>query len=470
MKPKRLNRLKPPCPLLGLYALCVLLLLPLTLSAQGENWVYRYNGPGNGDDRAYDIVYGADSNIYAAGYCLGSGTNNDILMISLTPAGDSNWVYRYNGPGNDWDELDAVVYGADGNIYAAGYSMGSGTGYDFMVISLTPAGDTNWVYRYNGPGNDFDWANSIAYGADNNIYAAGLSYGGGSNADFIVISLTTVGDTNWVYRYDGPGGSDDYARAIIYGPDGDIYAAGSINYDFAVISLTPAGDTNWLFNDPTVGGNAHSIIYGADNNIYVAGGATDFMVLSLATTGDTNWTYRYNGMGNLDDCAYSLVNGPDGNIYAAGYSKGSSSLMDFTVISLTPAGDTSWVYRYIGAGNGNDGAESIVFGADGNIYAAGYSLYGSTGEDIIVISLTPAGDTNCVYRYNGPGNSFDHAFSIINGADGNTYVAGFSRGIGTASDFTVISLPPDLGIQERSNNCKSVKHHDLGATIINGPL
>ena len=59
----------------------------------------------------------------------------DFTVISLTIAGDENWIYRYNGPANDVDVANSIVYGSDGNIYAAGYSNGSGN-YDFTVISL----------------------------------------------------------------------------------------------------------------------------------------------------------------------------------------------------------------------------------------------------------------------------------------------------------------------------------------------
>ena len=116
----------------------IVLILPLLLLGQTERWVYRYNGLGNGWDRATSIVYGSDGNIYAAGYSVGSGTNFDFTVISLTSSGDTNWVYRYNGPGNSDDRAYSIVYGSDGNIYAAGASYGIGTDYDFTVISLEP--------------------------------------------------------------------------------------------------------------------------------------------------------------------------------------------------------------------------------------------------------------------------------------------------------------------------------------------
>ena len=246
---------------------------------------------------------------------------------------------------------------------------------DFTVISLTSAGDTNWVYRYDGGGNDYDAANAIVYGADGNIYVAGISYGTGTEEDFTVISLTTAGDTNWVYRYDGPGNYDDRANAIVYGADG--------------------------------------------------------------------------------------------NLYVAGRSNGSGTQEDFTVISLTTTGDTNWIYTYDGPGNSGDNANSIVYGADGNLYAAGYSWGGIGREDFIVISLTTAGDTNWVYRYNGPLNFDDRAYSLVYGTDGNIYAAGYSEGIHTDWDFTVISLPPDYGIEEENT---VVGNSSYGTTIFSGPL
>ena len=117
-------------------------------TSQTERWVYRYNGPGYGGDIANSLVYGADGNIYAAGLGWGGGTAHDFTVISLTSTGTERWVYRYNGPGNSYDEAYSLVYGADGNIYIGGTS--SGTGYDFTVVSLTSTG-TERCLLYTSP-------------------------------------------------------------------------------------------------------------------------------------------------------------------------------------------------------------------------------------------------------------------------------------------------------------------------------
>ena len=383
------------------------------VSQAQENWVYRYNGPGNNKDSASAVVYGADGNIYVAGASVGSGTYSDFTVISLTSSGTERWVYRYNGPGGNYDDLAfSLVYGTDGNIYAAGAINGDLS--DFGVISLTNTGTERWVYEYSGPGN---WATalSIVYGADGNIYAAGWSHD--TNRDFTVISLTSSGTERWVYRYNGPGDDSDEAFSLVYGADGNIYAAG----------------------------------YSLGN-----GTNADFLVISLTNTGTERWVYRHNGPDNDWDELSAVVYGLDGNIYAAGASDYGATLFDFTVISLTNTGTERWVYQYNNPGDWYDWARSLVYGADSNIYAAGYSS--GTEYDFVVIKLTSTGTEHWVYRYNGPGDSKDVASAIIYGADNNIYAGGGSTGSGTEYDFTVISLP-NVGIKEQCET--SVRDYGL---------
>ena len=383
--------------LAGVLALCC-----GTLSAQEERWVYSYNGPADSIDDAYSIVMGTDGNLYAAGESHGTGTSNDFIVVSLTLSGTKRWVYRYNGPGNHWDAALVIVMGTDGNLYAAGVSWGTGTNRDFTVISLDTSGTERWVYRYDGPGNYRDWASSIVMGTGGNLYAAGFSTTRpGFTGDFTVISLTPSGVERWVYRYSGPGNQDECAESIVMGTDGNLYAAG------------------------------HS----KGNGTY-----DDLTVISLDTSGTERWVYLYDGPANHRDFAYSIVMGTDGNLYAAGSSRGSGTGSDLTVISLDTSGMERWVYRYNGPGDGFDMARSIVAGIDGDIYAAGSSYGIGTSDDFTVISLDTSGTERWVYRYNGPGDTTDKARSIVAGADGNLYVAGRSEESGIGRYFTVVSL------------------------------
>jgi uncharacterized delta-60 repeat protein len=446
-----------------------ILLLPIVL----YGWEYQYNGPASGPDSARALVYGADGNIYVAGTSSGSGTGYDFTVLSLTVNGDTNWTYRYNGTGNGDDLARAITYGTDGNIYVGGSCVQTGTGYDLLIISLNAeTGDTNWTYKYAGtlmPAG-YDISYSIVYGEDGNIYAAGMSESGPTNYkyDIFVVSVTNTGTERWTYQYNRSGESylNDYAYSIDYG-DGNVYVAGyaeavGVSRDFTVISLVAeTGDTNWIrcYNGTNNSvDQASSIVYGEDGNIYAAGQISntgtfqDFAVVSCDTNGNTNWIYQYSGSANSSDDAFSIDYGTDGNIYAAGYIRGSNQ-SDFAVISLTSAGDTNWTYTYDGTANNNDQAHSVVYGADGNIYAAGVSYNTGAHYDFTVISLTEEGDTNWTYLYNGSSNTSDGARSIVYGANGGIYAAGYCNG--TSMDIFVMGMKPGM--------------HDVGPFSIDMP-
>jgi uncharacterized delta-60 repeat protein len=386
--------------------------LPGALFAQ-EQWVYQYSGPGGGlDDAATSVVVGPDGNVYAAGCSEGIETLADFTIISLDPSGIERWVYCYDGTGDSLDRADAIAVGADGNLYAAGHSFGSGSLRDLTVISLTDSGVERWVYRYDGPVNGDDVATSIALGLDGSIYVAGWSWGIGSYTDFTVVSLTDSGVERWVYRYSSFPDRGDGAYSIAMGPDGNLYAAGGswedpTNFDFTVVSLTPSGSERW--------------------------------------------DYHYDGPAGTTDVARSIVIGSDGNLYATGYSTGSGTDYDFAVVSLTPSGGERWVYRYDGPGSTWDEPYAITMGLDSSIYVAGYSMGSGTDGDFTVVSLTDSGLERWVYRYDGPANRWDGAQSIIMGSDSIVYVAGYSEGNGPEGDFLVVSLSPDVGVQEGPN-------------------
>jgi hypothetical protein len=134
-------------------------------------------------------------------------------------------------------------------------------------------------------------------------------------------------------------------------------------------------------------------------------------------------------------------------------------------VSLTTTGTERWYYRH--ACPGFSYSNSLVYGSDNNLYSAGEGWMGSN-VDFIVVSVTNDGDENWTYAYNGAGNYHDCAYSIDYGNDGYLYVGGYSTGIGTDRDFTVISLDPATGIEE--GKVSSIKNRNFGATLFSGPL
>jgi|GEM_PF-1629791 len=441
-----------------LVLLCLLVLFYAGFAHAQANWVYTYDGPGpDGDtELAKSVFYGLDGNIYATGFISRAVVNWDFNVTSMTPAGNINWIYQYNVGFMDW--AFSIVQGSDYNVYAAGF-ITDGVTYDedFFVISLDPStGDTNWTYRYNGPGNLYDEAWSVVYGLDGNVYAAGYSTSIANQQDFTVISIDpATGNANWIYRYDGTGHSDDGAIHLVYGSDGNVYAAGytvdiSNQQDFTVISIDPAtGTAHWIYKYDGTGHSddaANYVVYGLDGNVYTVGYSTnsgtqqDFTVISLdPSDGSAQWIYQYDGTSHSNDVAWSACYGLDGNVYAAGHSTNSGTQQDFTVVSLDPStGNADWSYVY--PGSQLDRARSIVYGSNGGIYAAGY-IYKGTTRDLAIIRLDDSGHELWSYFYDGSKHTTDSAWELVYGSDGNLYAAGVSSNNPTGEDFTVISLP-----------------------------
>jgi len=97
-------------------------------------WVRRYNGPADSSDGAFTIAVDGSGNVYVAGYSWSSGTDRDYLTLSYYPNGDLAWVKRYNGPGNGDDRASEIAIDSSGNIYVTGSSYGSGTYWDYATI------------------------------------------------------------------------------------------------------------------------------------------------------------------------------------------------------------------------------------------------------------------------------------------------------------------------------------------------
>jgi hypothetical protein len=112
-----------------------LALLPAAAQAQAiEAWVQRYNGPGNGPDSASALAVDHDNNVIVTGLSWGSGSGDDYATIKYSNAGVPLWTNRYDGPGNGVDRAYAVAVDSSRNVIVTGYSTGSGGNSDFATI------------------------------------------------------------------------------------------------------------------------------------------------------------------------------------------------------------------------------------------------------------------------------------------------------------------------------------------------
>ncbi len=62
------------------------------------------------------------------------------------------WTNLYRGPGSGYHKATAVASDSSDNVVVVGYSLGSGTGYDYATIKYASTGVPLWTNRYNGVG------------------------------------------------------------------------------------------------------------------------------------------------------------------------------------------------------------------------------------------------------------------------------------------------------------------------------
>ncbi len=211
-----------------------------------EQWVARYNGPADDEDEASAIAVDENGNVYVTGGSSGLSTGYDYTTIKYNSSGISLWVKRYNGPANGTDWANVLTLDEASNVYVAGGSAGSGTGWDYATIKYNSSGDSLWAKRYNGPANAYDEVKAIAVDGGNNVYVTGSSYGSGTGTDYATVKYDSSGVEEWVQRHNGSGNDNDYAYAIAVDSSGYIYVTGEskssgTDYDYVTIKYSSAG-------------------------------------------------------------------------------------------------------------------------------------------------------------------------------------------------------------------------------------
>jgi len=166
-------------------------------------WTNRYNGLANRDDLASAVAVDASNNVIVTGSSWGGGSAWDGVTIKYSSEGTPLWTNRYNGPANANDFGRTIAVDGSNNVIVTGRSWGGGTGYDYATFKYSSAGVPLWTQRYNGPGNGYDYPYAMAVDASNNVIVTGFSVGSGSGYDYATIKYSSAGVPLWTQRYNG---------------------------------------------------------------------------------------------------------------------------------------------------------------------------------------------------------------------------------------------------------------------------
>lgn len=342
-------------------------------------WAQTYDGPGNANDESLALAIDGFGNVYVTGWSSGSGTSGDYATIKYGPDGDELWVQRYNGPlGNGSDIANAISVDDLGNVYVTGRSAGdSGTNLDYATIKYNTDGIQQWVQRYNGPGNDWDEATSIAVDNSGNVYVTGRSWGDGTGFECSTIKYSSDGTELWVHRFTAPGSVSEGGHAIAVDNSGNVYVSGqtdglATNLDYLTIKYNPDGVVQWIqtYDGPVSGSDlVYAMVIDDQGNVYVTGDSDGdgYATVKYDSDGVEQWVQR-NGL----DYGYAIAVDLFGDVYVAGdvYTTSSS---DYGLVKYNSEGVQQWVQYYNGPGNNNDHARAVAIDDSGYVYVTGAS-------------------------------------------------------------------------------------------------
>jgi len=384
-----------------------------------ENWVARFTTAEYSNDAAHALTVDAQGNVYVTGTATishdggDSYTDSAMLTVKYGVTGDQEWSARYEGY-HDGNSGEAIAVDASGNVYVAGVSDGGPSAYqDIVVVKYDASGVPIWSSLYDSGGRDLVAA--MVLDCEGCVYVTGESDAfADTEEDWVTIKYDAHGNEVWIDRYDGPAGRFDYPFALALGPDGNLYVAGSAycgsytSNDYTVVRYTPGGERTWVSH--------------------------------------------YDGDGHSADYATALAFDPHGNVCVTGRSHGIDSDFDYATVTFDANGDLLWAARYDGPSHGGDSAVALAVDARGNVYVAGHSERETDADhDFVVVSYDTYGRRRWSARYDGPDGGRDLVRGMaLNDGDG-IYVTGYVNGglAGDASRMDFCTVAYDLAGRER---------------------
>jgi hypothetical protein len=363
------------------------------LDASG-NFVWAKQFGGTSFEVGYSIAVDGSGNVYITGsfdgtvdfdpgsatYSLTSAGMADVFVCKLNASGSLVWARRMGGTAAD--EGEAIAVDANGNVYTAGYFIGTSdfdpgsgtsnlTSYsnssDIFISRLTSSGSFSSISQLGGTHDDF--AESIAVDNNGNTYTTGqfqytadFDPGAGTNNltshggnDVFVSKLTSYGGFIWAKQLGG--GNNDDGQGIAIDGSGNVYTTGEFD---GIADFDPGSGT---FN-------------------LTSAGSYDVFVSKLDASGNFVWAKGMGGSG-FSDAGYGIALDPAGNVYSTGMFEGTADFdpgsgthnlisagdADIFISKLDAAGNFAWAKQM--GGPAYDDGKAIALYNSYYIYTSG---------------------------------------------------------------------------------------------------
>jgi len=211
-----------------------------------------------------------------------------------------------------------------------------------------------------------------------------------------------------------------------------------------VFKLTPAGRFIVLHTF-TAGGPPGSLARDSAGNLYGYDGVGTGSLFKLTPSGAYSLLYTFCSQSNCADGS-NPVGAPiiksDGNFY--GNTSDGGSLNNGTIFEVTPQGQETVLYSFMGGSDGANPTSKLTQDAAGNLYGTTYNGGGNNYySDGVVFKLTPTGVESVLYAFcslSGCADGVEPEGPVILDVGGNVY--GTTSEGGSTNDGVVFKLSP----------------------------
>ncbi|MBI3512198.1 MAG: SBBP repeat-containing protein [Bacteroidetes bacterium] len=430
--------------------LCSGFMITLSSIAQPAlEWGQRYNGPNDNSDEAQAIAVDNSGNVYVTGYAFNANGTLDMVTIKYSPTGQQLWLQSYNGSANDNDQARDIKVDASGNVYVTGYSVETGTMGDITTIKYTSSGVQSWVAHFNNTlFNNYDEGNALVLDASGNVYVTGYETDTNYTYNFVTLKYDNSGNQLWVKTYDGPGHFNDESRDIDLDANGNVYVTGPSdtfyaaqpNADIVLIKYDNNGNFQWrrVYDSPGHGYEwSKKLTIDRNNDIavvgygFVTGNGNDYLILKWSSAGNFQWYQHYNYGPNTFEEPFEILSDSLNNIIVAGkgITSTSTNTNDYVTVKYNSTGTFQWASRYNGPANNEDRGLAATLDDSLNIFVTGYSKGNGTNFDIATVKYDPAGNQVYVLRFDNTGVGRDDAGNAVLVKNGIVYITGRSANL-----------------------------------------
>ncbi len=204
--------------------------LVLKYDANGNLLWAQRNGNAGGNNFAIDMVLRSNGVVVTG---VSSQNGGDVLTLAYDSNGNKEWEALYNSEGSNEDQPFGIVLDAQGNIIIGATIEGAvfDSTRNYGILKYDANGNLLWADQYDGPANDWDDLNSVAVDDMNKIYVTGQSNGMGSGPDFATLRYEEDGNMMWEARYTSSGEKSDQAMDLVVDAEGNVFVVGTANLD-----------------------------------------------------------------------------------------------------------------------------------------------------------------------------------------------------------------------------------------------